>query len=367
MKKKLLIFIDTLKPMVDGVSMFLDNTVGTLSQKYDVTIIAPRYSTEPYENTNLITFPLRKLPNLDYGLPKNNRKIIKREVKKCDFILNHESLSPHTASFFGLLYARKYKKPFFTYVHSIDFELSSEVIKIPNFVKKIEKTFLQIYARWFLNNETATIVSFPTIEKILKEIKVKGSFETVPIGITDIFRPGKSKYSLQDKIVIGFVGRISREKGLDVLLDVYLQLRKKYHNLFLLIVGDGPLRNSIEGHEDVKITGFVSHQEVADYYRAMDIFVLPSLTEANSLSTLEALKSGTCCVTSEVGAIGDYLKDGFNGYFIHNKEELYTVLEKLIQDEKLRKTAGINAAKSVAELTWDNTTNKLIQVFNKYL
>ena len=187
----------------------------------------------------------------------------------------------------------------------------------------------------------------------------------MPIGISNIFKPGYSPYSNPEKIVIGFVGRISREKGLDVLLEIFLDLQKKYDNLMLLIVGDGPLRERFEGKKDVILTGFVSQKEVADYYRALDIFVLPSITEANSLSTLEALKSGVCCVNSKVGAIQDYLKDGVNGIFYYDKKELMSILEKLIEDEELRKGIGENAAKSVKEYTWGNTINCILKVFEK--
>jgi glycosyltransferase involved in cell wall biosynthesis len=365
MKKKLLILIDTMKPMVDGVSMFLDNTLEGLSKYYDITIIAPHYSDGTYDNARLITFPLRRISRIDYGIPKIKRKIIKEEVKKCDLIFNHESLSPANISFYALRYANKFNKPFFTYIHSIDFELITEIFNLPGFFKGLERFFLKRYAQWFLNRETRTMVSFPTIEKILREINVKEQYEIVPIGISDIFKPGPSKYSDSEKIVIGYVGRISREKGLDVLLEIFFKLQQKYNNLKLLIVGDGPLRKSFENKKNVTLTGFVNQTEVAEYYRAMDIFVLPSITEANSLSTLEALKSGVCCVNTDVGAIRDYLKNGFNGFFYEGKSGLKEILDKLIKDDKLRKDMGKNAAKSVTELTWDNTVNCLIKVFEK--
>jgi glycosyltransferase involved in cell wall biosynthesis len=366
MKKKLLILIDTMKPMKDGVSMFLENTLELLSKKYEITIIAPRFSDETYENARLITFPMYKLTGGDYGNPKVNRKVLKEEVRKCDIILSHESVSPFSSSFYALHYAKKFNKPFFTYIHSVDFELFTEVIKLPKMIKIIEKSLLQIYARWFLPRETATIISFPTIKKLLKNIKVGGKFETVPIGITDIFYPGESKYSFNDKVVIGYVGRLSREKGLDVLLETFLKLKKNNENIQLLIIGDGTMRNIFDNQTDVNVTGFIDHKETAEYYRAIDIFVLPSLTEANSLSTLEALKSGVCCVNSDVGAIHDYIKNGYNGFFYYTKEELIKILDKLIKDENLRKTIGKNASESVKKLTWENTVNLLIDVFEKY-
>ena len=95
-KKKILILIDTMKPTVDGVSVFLDNTLPYLSEKYDITIIAPDYGEGTYENAKVIKFPFYKIGNFDYGPPRVDKKILKREIKNCDLIFNHESVSPFT-------------------------------------------------------------------------------------------------------------------------------------------------------------------------------------------------------------------------------------------------------------------------------
>jgi len=367
MKRKMLIVIDTIKPMVDGVSVFLDNILPLLSDRYAVTIIAPDYGEVCYENVKLIQFPVRRIIYGDYGIPKINRKIIKREVEQCDFVFNHESLIPHSSSFFALLYARKFNKPFFTYVHSIDWELFSESMHLPPMAKYIVRGILKIYGRWFLNRGSVTIASFETIEKILREKnKFKGRFEVAPVGTSDDFKPGKSKHFFDGKIVIGYNGRISVEKGLDVLLRAFSILSSKFNNLTLLIVGDGPDRNMFNNTKNVKITGFISQKEVAEYLRAMDIYVLYSATETSSISTLEAMKSGVCCVVTNVGCIGDYLKHGYNGYFIKNREELMEALERLITNEKLRKTLSKNAAESTLKYTWENTARNLTNFFDNY-
>ena len=367
MKKKMLILIDTMKPKVDGVSIFLDNVLQTFTEKYDVSIIAPNYGDGSYENAKLIKFPTYKFGEFDYGITKVNKKILKREVKNCDFIFNHESVTPFTPSFYALRYARKYKKPIFTYVHSIDWELANEILLIPSFFKYFVRIFLKLYARWFFNRCNAVIVPFKTIEDILRENNISGRFEIVPVGVSDLFKPGKSKFSIKDKIVIGYSGRVSREKRLDLLLKVFLKLKEKYGNLFLLIVGDGPYRSMFEAIQDVKITGFVSQEEVAEYLRAMDIFVIPSVTETSSISTIEATKTGLCCLTRDTGCIGDYLKDGHSGYFFKNDEELGYVLEKLIKDKKLRRNVGKKARESVLQYKWDNTAKGLIEIFEKNL
>ena len=366
MKKKLLILIDTIKPMVDGVSIFLDNLIPYFREEYDVTIIAPNYGEVHYENVRLIQFPVYNLLFSDYGLPKINKKIIKREVKECDIIFNNESVSPFSASFYASIYAKKYNKPFITYVHSIDWELFTESIKLFWGIKKIEKIFLKIYGRWFLNNCNTIIVSFPTIKNILIGNQITGNFEIVPIGVSDIFKPGEKNSFYNNGIILGFVGRLSREKGVQLLFDVFNRLNSKFDDLSLLLVGSGPEEWKFDEKKNVTITGFVSQKEVADYLRIMDIFVLPSVTEANSLSTLEAIKSGVCCVTKDVGAIRDYLKNGYNGYLFKTQEELMDILEKLIGDESLRKRLSDNAGKTGMKYTWKNTADCLIVVLEKY-
>lgn len=366
MKKKMLILIDTMKPVRDGVSVFLDNSLPFLSEKYDITIIAPDYGEETYENAKLIKFPFYKFGKSDYGPPKVNKKILKREVKKCDFIFNHESVLPFNNSFYGLKYARKYKKPVFTYIHSIDWELTSEILRAPSFVKYFVKKFLILYSRWFLSNCNAIIVPFKTIEEKLKENKINGTFEIIPVGISENFKPGKSNKSFKDKIVMGYSGRLSKEKDLDTLLDAFLKLNLKFDNLQLVLVGDGPDINTVQNKKNVKITGFVSQDEVADYLRAMDIFVLTSVTETSSISTLEAMKTGVCCVTRDVGCIRDYLENGYNGYFFNSKGELMNILEDLIKNVELRKTIGKKAREKVLNYTWEYTANALIKVFDKH-
>ena len=78
------------------------------------------------------------------------------------------------------------------------------------------------------------------------------------------------------------------------------------------------------------------------------------------------LKSGVCCINSDVGAIRDYIKNDFNGFFYYTKDELYNLLEKLLKDGKLRKKIGKNASESVKEYTWENTVSHLNKVFEKY-
>lgn len=363
----MLLLTDTLKPMTDGVSVFVDNVLPLLRSSYDITVIAPDYGTIEYKGVRLVRYPVIAVKTGDYGLPKINRKKIKQEVKTCDFVFNNESIIPFSASFYALLYARKYHKPFFTYIHALDWELFSKGINYPPLIARSIHKILRTYGRIFLSYGDVTLVPFPKIKTILQHNKVRSEFAIIPVGTIADFKPGKSRHANPKTITIGYSGRISFEKGLDTLFRAFRSLSTPYDNLRLLLIGDGPDRHKIEHHENITITGFVNQQEVAEYIRAMDIFVLPSVTETSSISTLEAMKSGVCCITTNVGCIEDYLDHEATGFFFASDDELRECLQRAIEDEELRRMIQKNAAKRAAPYTWKNTVTQLIRFFNEYL
>jgi glycosyltransferase involved in cell wall biosynthesis len=375
MKKKLLLLTDTIDPMVDGVSIFLRNIIPFLIERFEVTIIAPDLGPIGYDNVRLIQFPTIKLnfSNFSsYGIPKIKPGVIAREVKHCDVVLNQESLQPITSSFFAIRYARKYHKPFFTYIHAIDWESMPEYV-IPDFyglskgIKKMGSLFLRMYGRRFLKKSDMVIIPFRSIGPILQKNRIQAQFKVAPVGTSEDFHPGKSKYEIPGRIVIGYVGRISTEKGLEVLLNVFQKLDKKYPDrLRLLIVGDGPLRPIFHDVKNVTITGFVSYKEVAEYLRAMHIFVLPSTSETSSLSTLEAMRSGCTCVTRDVGCIKDYLTTGKNGFFFTDEQNLLDILERISTDDAYREKIGKAAWESTMKYTWKNTVDCLEEIINNF-
>lgn len=363
----MLLLTDTIKPMVDGVSVFVDNVLPLLHSRYDITVLAPDYGPAEYEGVSVKQYPVRLLKTGDYGLPKINRKIIKQEVKSCDFIFNNESIVPFSTSFYALLYARKYHKPFFTYIHALDWELFSKGITYPPLVAPIIQKILKLYGRLFLTFGDVTIVPFQKIKTILQQNKVGGEFAIIPVGTIAQFRPGTNRYTDPQKLTIGYSGRISFEKGVDMLVRVFHSLSDSYDNLQLLLVGSGPDRENFERNNHVTITGFVTQEEVAEYVRSMDIFVLPSVTETSSISTLEAMKSGVCCIVTKVGCIEDYVNHGVNGLFFSTEDELRECLRQVIENKTLRQTIQKNAALRTASYTWKNTVTQLTCFFNKYL
>lgn len=109
---------------------------------------------------------------------------------------------------------------------------------------------------------------------------------------------------VDNKYVIGHVGRLTEPKNHDFLIDVFYKMKANRNDLVLLLVGDGNLRNSIENkieklgiNDSVVLVG--SRSNTYDYYQAMDLFVFPSLWEGLGIAVIEAQAAGLYCVVSE--------------------------------------------------------------------
>lgn len=169
-----------------------------------------------------------------------------------------------------------------------------------------------------------------------------------------------------NSIIIGYLGRIVEYKNLDCLILAFSKLRKKYKNVCLLIVGDGPYAmkcwSIIErlGNERIiwigKQTGSkaiepVSHNDFIHYLDLVDIFVLPGrfmihdmvISEAWGLVLNEVASLGKPMIsTKSVGGAYDLIKNNENGFIIDpdNVDQMYQALGKLISDKALIKKMG---------------------------
>ena len=172
----------------------------------------------------------------------------------------------------------------------------------------------------------------------------------------------KKKVGIEEnKTVIGYVGRISKEKNMEVLLEAFQKLDGQ-NNVTLLMVGDGhkDLVQKFKDTKNCKVTGFVNNVE--DYLQAMDIFVMPSLTETTSLATLEAMSSGLPVIATKVGFMKNYIVKNHNGiFFPRNSSTMLAIkIEKLLKNEQLREKLSSSARKTVAySFSCERSINKI--------
>jgi glycosyltransferase involved in cell wall biosynthesis len=146
-----------------------------------------------------------------------------------------------------------------------------------------------------------------------------------------------------DDFVVGYLGRLSQEKGVNYLVDAFSLIRNSTDQLKLLIVGDGPERKSLE--QKVKNSGlenlvvFAGFQEdIENWLPAFDAFVLPSLTEGTPMALLEAMDLGVPVIATEVGGVPKVVTDQENGLLIPpgDHQAISNSLSILINNSELK-------------------------------
>lgn len=114
----------------------------------------------------------------------------------------------------------------------------------------------------------------------------------------------EGEFGLQGKFVVGHVGRFSKQKNHEFLLDIFYELKKKKNNAVLLLVGNGELKQNIE--DKAKVLGIDDsiifagiRSDVPDLLSAMDVFVFPSFYEGMPNTIIEAQATGLPCVIAD--------------------------------------------------------------------
>ncbi|HUW84753.1 MAG TPA: glycosyltransferase family 4 protein [Phycisphaerae bacterium] len=152
---------------------------------------------------------------------------------------------------------------------------------------------------------------------------------------------------------LAFLGRLSHEKGLDVLLRALALLpeRLPFH---LTVAGDGPLRHELgELASELGLNGRVTWlgfcEHITDVLHRADVCVVPSRTESFGLAVVEAMAAGVACVASCTGGIKEMITNGVDGLLVapDDPQALAERLEALLVDGQMRKALG-RAARDTA-------------------
>jgi len=156
----------------------------------------------------------------------------------------------------------------------------------------------------------------------------------------NLFR-GRLNLSKED-FLIGFVGRLSREKNIETIMLSLRSVLSSFKNAKFLIIGDGPERKRLEKLSiDLRAaanTKFIGFQEnTRDIYSILDLYVSASLKEGLPNSILEAQAAGIPCIAADIAGNSDIIKDGVNGFLFKPKDhnELSQKITTLLKDKDL--------------------------------
>lgn len=176
-------------------------------------------------------------------------------------------------------------------------------------------------------------------------------------------------------LVVGVVCLLRPEKGLQTLLRAFAQFSHLEPGVRLVIVGSGPeqpglhtLAQELGVREDCVFQPTVA--DVAPWLRSMDIFVLPSLSEALSNSLMEAMACGCACIASSAGGNPELVRHGETGLLFQagNVQELLEKLWMLAQDPDLRKRLSDASASAIRErFSLASSAARMYEIYSSYL
>ncbi|HMP91081.1 MAG TPA: glycosyltransferase family 1 protein [Kiritimatiellia bacterium] len=272
-------------------------------------------------------------------------------VQESDIDVFHLS-TPGPVGLIGLLAARAKKRPVVSTFHT----------HFPSYVGRLtgDPVLEEVawgYMRWFYGQMDRVAAPSTAIREELIEHGIDaGKVVVVGRGVDGMkFNPAHRDESLraswgcdrQTRVLL-YVGRLSREKNLDCLVEAYIRLRQQHRDIRLVLTGEGPheqeLKTTLQD-SSVIFTGIKRGEELARHYASADVFVFPSETDTLGNVVLEAQASGLPVVVSSVGGPRDCVLDGISGIVLPqmNSESLAVTL-----DDMINRKAAMTAMKSAA-------------------
>lgn len=391
-KKKLLITASTFPRFPgDTEPRFVLDLAKELKKYFEVTVLVPAApGASPEEQLEGVTveryryFPIRRWETLCYPgaiVPRIREK--KRRIFLVPFL------------FLGLYAALYRRRKQYDYVHAhwlIPQGIVQSFFRMPYLltghggdVTSLNGGLFRLLKKRALQNAMAvTVVSRALEAEVLalfpagKRERIRARLSVQPMGCDmEKFRNAqpRPKRCPQDKTVL-FVGRLAEKKGVKYLIEAM-----QWVDARLLIVGDGPLRETLlRETRDLGLTGRIqflgalSHAELPAVYAAADVFAAPSVTardqdrEGFGLVLLEAMASGLPVAASRSGGIPDLVRDGWNGLLSEEKDSrsLADNLNRLLTDEKLYRKLATNIRDTVKKYDYAQVGRAYADILRKY-
>lgn len=350
-----------------GVEKFLMNYYRTIDKdkvQFDFIIDSDSTVVPPKEEIEKMGGRVIEIP--PYQKIFNYTKELKKVLKENNYQIVHSHLN--ALSVFPLYCAWKMNIPVrIAHSHSTTNKKEWKKNIIKNFLKPFSKIFATDYfacsehaARWLFGNKTYEKGDVTVIHNAIDINKFKYN--------SKIRNKVREEFKLQNKVVLGHVGRFVKQKNHEFLIDIFYEFQKEQENSVLLLIGEGPLEVKVK--EKVKKKGLEKkvfflgiREDVNTLMQIMDCFVFPSLYEGLGIVLIEAQTSNLSCIVSK--EVPKEVKVNNNLKFCNlNKNSKYwaNMILKAITEEKERKTEKNNILLSRYNIEME--ANKLLE---KYL
>ncbi len=344
----------------DGANQALNRLVGyLLRQGASVRVYSPTVAEPAFVATgDLVSIPSVSIPfRSEYRLPLTLSAKVRRDLEAFNPNILHIS-SPDRVSRQAVKWSKKRHLPILCSVHT-RFETYLRYYNLAFMEPVLEAWIRRLYRKC-----DALVAPSESFAQVLREQRMNYDIDIWSRGVDrEIFNPSQRDMAWRrglgiadDMPVIGFLGRLVMEKGLDVFSDTIDQLKRRNIQHQVLVIGDGPARPWFESRiPDAKFVGFQVGSELGRAVASMDIFFNPSVTEAFGNVTLESMASGLPVVAAKATGSQSLVEDKVSGRLIAPGaiNQFADALQAYCLDKDFRAQHGAAGAQRSLDFSWD--------------
>ncbi|MFZ5707831.1 MAG: glycosyltransferase family 4 protein [Pseudomonadota bacterium] len=354
----------------DGANQALNRLVGyLLSLGAAVRVYSPTIDEPAFPPTgDLVSIPSLPVPGRgEYRFPLMIPPSIKRDISRFAPNIIHVA-SPEILGHRAVSLALHRNLPVVASVHT-RFETYFRYYGLAFLEPVVEALLRRFYRRC-----DAIFAPSESMAQLLREQRMSYDVGIWSRGIDrTIFRPDRRSLEWRqslgiddDDVVIGFVGRLVMEKGLDVFADTIDQLERKQVRHKVLVVGQGPAREWFEKRLPKAVfAGFQAGEDLGRAVASMDMLFNPSVTETFGNVTLEAMAAGLPVVAARATGSESLIDDGVTGRLIQpgRTQAFADALRQFCEDGELRQKIGLAGLQSSARYGWDQVNQELVDAY----
>ena len=305
----------------DGANQALNRLVGyLLSQGASVRVYSPTVENPAFQATgDLVSVPSMAIPfRPEYRMPLSLSRSVRRDLEAFNPNIVHIA-SPDRVSRKAVKWAKKQNLPVLCSVHT-RFETYFRYYNMSFIEPVVEAWIRRLYRKC-----DALVAPSESFAQVLRQQRMNYDIDIWSRGVDrEIFNPGRRDMEwrrglgISDDIpVIGFLGRLVMEKGLDVFSDTIDLLKRRNVPPQVLVIGEGPARAWFESRiPEAKFAGFQVGADLGRAVASMDMFFNPSVTEAFGNVTLESMACGLPVVAAKATGSQSLVEDKVSGRLI---------------------------------------------------
>jgi phosphatidylinositol alpha 1,6-mannosyltransferase len=358
----------------DGANLSLNKLVEfLLARGAAVRIYSPVVDRPAFVATgDLVGVPAWPIPGRsDYRLPYRIGAHVKSDLGKFAPTLVHIS-APEILGHWATSYALRNGLPIVASVHT-RFDTYLDYYHL-GFAQPLITTVLRrLYKRC-----NAIVAPSGSMASVLKAQEMNDNIDIWPSGVDrHVFKPSARSLAWRrvlgigdQEVVIGFLGRLVMEKGLDVFCDAVDELKRRNIKHRVLVVGSGPAQDwFVNRLPHALFVGFQGGSDTARALASMDIFFNPSVTETFGIVTLEAMACGLPIVGADATGTSSLVIDGVSGRLIAPGAicAFADALETYVTYPEQRKAAGGAGIDNAKGYSWDAVNQRLTDTYFRLL